>query len=107
MEAQSVSVGGPGAQVLVNGATLEGVGVHDPELNGKVRAVIRQEHLELGQPGATNTFPARHVNSVFLGAVWEHWVEVGADRLRFHSPHKLTGEQLTMHVPREKLLVFH
>jgi len=107
MEAQPVNVGGPGVQVQVNGATLEGVGVHDPELAGKVRAVIRQEHLELGQPGAANTFPARHVNSVFLGAVWEHWVEVGGDRLRFHSPQRLTSAELTMHVPREKLLVFH
>jgi iron(III) transport system ATP-binding protein len=107
LEAQPISVGGPEVRVQVNGAILEGVGVRDPELGGKVRAVIRQEHLELGQTGATNTFPARHVSSVFLGAFWEHWVEVGADRLRFHSPHKLSDTQLTMHVPREKLLVFH
>lgn len=107
MEAQPLNVSGPGVQVLVNGATLEGVGVHDPELGGTVRAVIRQEHLVLGQPGEPNTFPARHLNSVFLGAVWEHWVQVGSDRLRFHSPRRLTSETLTMHVPREKLLVFH
>jgi iron(III) transport system ATP-binding protein len=112
LETQMLSVNGAGARVLVNGAVLEGVGIHDPELSGKVRAVIRQEHLELGQPGAPNTFPARHVNSVFLGAYWEHWAEVrraevGADRVRFHSPHQLKAKELTLHVPREKLLVFH
>ena len=107
MDAAAVSTEGKRVRVRVNGATLEGMGVHDAELGGKVRAVIRQEHLELGQPGGENTFQARHVNSIFLGPVWEHWVEVGSDRLRFHSPQKVTEAMLTMHVPAEKLLVFH
>lgn len=104
---QALQLGGARARVDVEGNTLEGVAVRDPQVGEGARVVLRPEHLELAAPGTPNALEGVRESSVFLGAVWEHWVRVGVQRLRFTTPRALEGKQLTLHAPAEQVLVFH
>ncbi|MFC4454995.1 ABC transporter ATP-binding protein [Deinococcus sonorensis] len=107
LEASNPRPDGHLTRVDVYGTSLVGVGVPDPELNGQTRVVLRQEALLPGAPGQPNTLSARRVSSVFLGPVWEHWVEIHGQRLRFHTPGRLTDEQVHIHIPANQLLIFY
>ena len=106
LEAQGVRRGAGGTSVSVHGTPLCGRAVQDPELTG-ARVVLRPEHLSLAGENVPNSLAAERVSSVFLGPVWEHWLQVGDQRLRFTTAAPLAGERVWLHAPPEQVLIFH
>ena len=69
------------------------------------KVVLRPERLTIGERTA-NSLQGNKEHSLYLGSHFEHWFQVGSERLRVHSPGPVDFGHSSIHFAPQHALVF-
>jgi ABC-type Fe3+/spermidine/putrescine transport system ATPase subunit len=95
-----------GKSVLVAGARV----AYDGEPGDNVTVVFKADEAQIAADASTSDqtviFEGQLDESFFIGSVYRHYVNVNGELILVDSPDKVSGTNVHIHVPRDKIQIY-
>lgn len=96
---------GPEATVQLGNAVVRARMNTPIQKGADCKLVLRPERLSVGERTG-NSLQGKKEHSLYLGSHYEHWFEVGDERLRVHTPFPVAFGQASINFTPQSALVF-